>query len=407
MTTKINDGPTTPAKARLISLDVYRGLIMLLYAFNGIGLASVAVNHLRQTPDSAVWKGVHYMFEHVEWVGGGLWDMIQPSFVFMVGVSMAYSYVNRQREGHSWRRMFGHACWRSLLLIALGIFLTSARRESTNWASVNVLVVIGLGYPFLFMLWGRGNRVQALAAAGVLLGTWLLFVLYPTQGIDLVAGAPELGITPAWAQEHLTGLSPAWHKNADVSHAVEVWIVNLFPRSVPFTYDEGGYGKLTFIPSLATMIFGLMCGELLRSQRGAREKFRLLLIAGGCGLVAGLVWHGLGCPLVKRIWTPSWALYSTGWCVLILAALYGVIDLKGWRWWTFPIVVVGMNSIAIYCMDQLLTGWTAKMIQVHLGRNVFQMLGSMNEPLVRHLFVGIVFWLVCWWMYRRKIFLRL
>lgn len=394
-------------RQRLISLDVYRGLIMLLLAFRGFGLAGVSANHLKQTPDSAFWKSVHYMFEHVEWVGGGLWDMIQPSFMFMVGVSMAYSYVNRQREGHSWGSMFGHACWRSLVLIVLGVFLTSASKESTFWGSSNVLVLIGLGYPFLFLLWGRGTRVQALAVTGVLLGTWLLYALYPTKGIDLTSGAPAFGITPAWAQEHLAGISPAWHKSAGVGHALEIWIVNLFPHTVPYTHNAGGYCKLSFLPALATMIFGLMCGELLRSERSAREKLRLLLIAGVCGLVAGLIWHWLGCPLVKRIWTPSWALYSTGWCVLTLAGLYGMIDMLGWRGWTFPFVVVGMNSIAIYCMDQLLSGWTAKMFQVHLGNDVFKLLGPMNESFVRSVLVGTVFWLVCWWMYRRKIFLRI
>ncbi len=95
-------------------------------------------------------------------------------------------------------------------------------------------------------------------------------------------------------------------------------------------------------------------------------------------------------------------------CVLILAGLYGVIDVLGWRkGWTFPLVVVGMNSIAIYCLDQLLPGWTAQMFQVHLGKNVFNVLGAMHEPFVRSLLVGLVFWLVCLWMYRRKIFLRI
>jgi predicted acyltransferase len=97
-------------KLRLVSLDVYRGLIMVLLAFRGFGLAGMATKHLKQEPDSRFWQGVHYMFEHVQWVGGGLWDMIQPSFMFMVGVSMAYSYLNRQREGHSWPRMFGCVC---------------------------------------------------------------------------------------------------------------------------------------------------------------------------------------------------------------------------------------------------------------------------------------------------------
>ncbi|HMJ91650.1 MAG TPA: hypothetical protein VK530_17645, partial [Candidatus Acidoferrum sp.] len=100
-------------------------------------------------------------------------------------------------------------------------------------------------------------------------------------------------------------------------------------------------------------------------------------------------------------------LYSTGWCCLILAALYAVIDIRQWRAWSFPLLVVGMNSIAIYCMGQLLRPWTSKTLQTHMGDNLFKILGTDNAPFVEKTLVGLVFWLVCWWMYRRKIFLRI
>jgi predicted acyltransferase len=119
------------------------------------------------------------------------------------------------------------------------------------------------------------------------------------------------------------------------------------------------------------------------------------------------VWSWLGVPIVKRVWTPSWALYSTGWCLLILGTLYAVIDLRGWRKWTFPLLVVGMNSIAIYGMSQMLKPWVAKTLQTHLGENVFKIFGAANAPLVQYTMVGLVFWFVCYWMYRRKIFLRI
>jgi predicted acyltransferase len=130
---------------------------------------------------------------------------------------------------------------------------------------------------------------------------------------------------------------------------------------------------------------------------------------------------------VKRIWTPSWALFSTGWCCLILATLYLVVDVARWRWWTFPLVVVGMNSIAIYCMSILLPAWTAQTWRTHFGPTVFQDIGSgihylfnpelsgadlkalgeLYRPTVQAVLVGLTFWLVCLWMYRRKIFLRI
>jgi heparan-alpha-glucosaminide N-acetyltransferase len=396
-----------PVAERLQSLDAYRGLIMVTLAFHGFGLKDAALNHLKTSPDSGFWKTVYHHFEHVEWVGGGFWDLIQPSFMFMVGVSMAYSYVNRQRAGESWSRMFGHACRRGLILILLGIFLISNGRPSTNWLLTNVLTQMGLGYPFLFLLWRRSFRTQAIVAAALLLGTWALYAFGSSGGIDLAKGAPEVGVPAAWAQEHLVGVGPAWHKNANVGQTIDMWLLNLLPRRDAFTFHVGGYQSINFIPSLATMLFGLMCGELLRSSRTAQRKLLLLVAAGIGGIGAGLLWGQLGVPIVKRIWTPSWALYSTGWCCLILATLFAIIDIKKWRAWSFPLLVVGMNSIAIYCMHMLLTSWTGKMLQTHLGPNAFKIFGPMEAPIVQATLVGLVFWLVCWWMYRRKIFLRI
>ena len=394
--------------ARLQSLDVYRGLIMVSLAFNGFGLAATARNHLKAHPDSGFWQAVAHQFEHVEWMGCSYWDLIQPSFMFMVGVSMAYSYVNRQRQGHSWGQMFAHACWRAVVLIALGIFLISNSARSTNWMLTNVLTQIGLGYPFLFLLWGRSLRTHIIAAIAILLGAWAVYSFYPHAGVDLVRGAPEVGVSAKWAQEHLADVGPAWHKNANAGQALDVRLLNLLPRREPFVFNPGGYHTLNALASLATMLFGLMCGELLRSPREQRRKFVVLLAAGVSGLVLGGAWHWLGCPLVKRIWTPSWALYSTGWCCLILGTLFWMVDIRQWRrGWTFPLIVVGMNSIAIYCMGMLLKGWTARTLQTHYGPDVFKFLGENNGPFVQATMIGLLFWLVCWWMFRRKIFLRI
>ena len=396
-----------PLSDRLQSLDVYRGLIMISLACNGFGLAATARNHLKAEPDSGFWRVILHQFEHAEWRGGGYWDLIQPSFMFMVGVSMAYSYVRRQREGQAWGRMFGHACWRAVALAALGIFLISNGRNGTEWSLMNVLTQIGLGYPFLFLLWGRSVRVQAGAVAAILLGTWILYAAYPSPGIDPAAGAPKAGVTAAWAQQHLAGVGAAWHKNANLGHAIDTWLLNLLPRSEPFVFNGGGYQSINFLPSLATMLLGLMAGELLRSGREARDKARWLLLAGLAGLALGLLGSALGIPLVKRIWTPSWALWSTGWCALILGTLYWAVDVRQWRGWSFPLVIVGMNSLAIYAMGMLLRPWTAKTFQTHLGADIFKVLGAANAPFVQATVVGLMFWLACWWLHRRRIFLRL
>ena len=210
--------PSRRKNTRLLSLDTYRGLIMVSLAFSGFGIARTAGLQLAENPESGFWSILQYQFSHAEWLGCSYWDLIQPSFMFMVGLSMAYSYVKRQREGHSYRRMLGHAFTRSLILIVLGIFLTSPG-PLTRWWFTNVLAQIGLGYTLLFLLWGRGIKMQSMVAASVLVMTWLLFVLYPGKGLDLATGAPDAGVSPTWAQKHLEGVGPAWHKNANVAHA--------------------------------------------------------------------------------------------------------------------------------------------------------------------------------------------
>jgi predicted acyltransferase len=402
------DTSAKPASPRLLSLDAYRGFIMISLAFSGFGLAGTAALHLREQGPSKFWEAVRYQFGHVEWVGCAFWDLIQPSFMFMVGVALAFSYAKREQQGQTYPAMFRHAVWRSLVLILLGIFLISNGQASTNWSLMNVLTQIGLGYTFLFLLWGRPISLQAAVAAILLIGTWLAYVLYPASGIDLSAGAPDLGVSREWAQQHLAGIAPAWHKNANVGHAVDLWLLNLLPQKTTFTYNGGGYQTINFIPSLATMLFGLMSGELLRSAQSARNRLTILVAAGLGGIIAGQVLNLTGvCPLVKRIWTPSWALFSGGWCCLILASFYAVVDVQGYRRWTFPLLVVGVNSIAIYCMSQLLDRWVAGVWRTHLGADVFLSWGTLNEPTLRCLMIGLVYWLACWWMYRHRIFIRI
>jgi predicted acyltransferase len=284
---------------------------------------------------------------------------------------------------------------------------------------MNVLTQIGLGYTPLFLLWGRPARTQALAAAAILLATWLAYESSPGSGVSITSGAEKVGVSAAWARENLANVGLAWHKNANLGHEVDLWLLNLLPRREPFLYSEGGYQTINFIPSLVTMLFGLMCGELLRSKLPEWRKVLLLLAGGIGGIMAGLLLDSSGiCPLVKRIWTPAWTLFSTGACCLILASLFAVVDLLHYRRWTVPLVVVGMNSIAIYSMSMLLKPWAARTLKTHLGEEVFRLkvqigdqvhylASAADEPTVKAVMVGLLFWLACYWMYRQKIFIRI
>jgi heparan-alpha-glucosaminide N-acetyltransferase len=381
---------------------------MFALAFNGLGLAATAKRMLENNPDSAFWKSVKYQFSHVEWAGCAFWDLIQPSFMFMVGVSMAYSYVRRSAQGATYTSMIRHAAVRVVILVLLGIFLISNNKEFTNWSLMNVLTQIGLGYLFLFLMWRKSFLIQLITCVVLLIGTWMAYALFPTSGINVSTGDDSVGVSAPWAQEHLSGLPPAWHKNANVGHRLDLWLLNRLPTQLEFKFNAGGYQTINFIPSLATMIFGLMAGELLRSSRSGRGKLIWLLSAGLCGVVLGLLAdHFAFCPMVKRIWTPSWTLFSAGICAAILAAFFAIIDLAGWRAWSFPLVVIGMNSIAIYVMGQLLSSWTLNTLQTHFGSALFTICGPAWQPTVQAILVGLCFWLACYWMYRQKIFVRI
>ena len=392
--------PANPPTERLVSLDALRGAIMLLMASGGLGLPTIAKSH----PDSAVWSFVGFHCDHVAWGGCSLWDLIQPAFMFMVGMALPWSVANRRARGQTFGPLFGHAVWRAVLLVLLAVFLTSAWSRQTDWIFTNVLAQIGLGYPFLFLLAFTGPRTPWFAAVGLLAAYWLAFALYPITPADFDWKA--VGVPAEWP--HLAGFAAHWDKNANAAAAFDVWFLNLFPRGAPFVFNKGGYATLNFLPSLATMIFGLLAGRLLRSDLALSAKLKRLVIAGVVGIVLGKAIELTGlCPIVKRIWSPSWAIYSAGWVTLLLAGFVAVVDWRGWKRWSFPLVVAGLNPITLYCLWQLSGGFIRQQIQIHSSPDIFALFGGTWIPFLERGSILLVFWLILWWMYRRKLFLRI
>jgi predicted acyltransferase len=412
------DESSSSQPARLASLDAYRGFIMLVMASAGFGLPQVA----RHFGDSAVWRFLGYEFDHVAWTGCAFWDLIQPSFMFMVGVAMPFSHAGRLAKGQSLVQIAGHVLYRSLALILLGIFLSSSGSKQTNFTFVNVLTQIGLGYAFVYLLLGRGVVIQLLAALGILAGYWFLFFNHPIPAAEAVT----VGLKDR--EYWFSGLFAHWNKNANFASDFDLWFLNLFARPEPFKYNEGGYQTLNFVPSMATMIFGLMAGAWLRGPKRPKVKFATLVVAGAICFLLGLTLDYVVCPSVKRIWTPTWAIFSTAWTLWMLAGFFGIIDLVGWRRWAFPFIVVGMNSIAMYCMSQLMKSWVGGTLKTHLdwvwqwslarmtdesaqqtlltdfGQHPFQ---GTYGPIVQSISILLALWLICLWMYRRRIFLRI
>ncbi len=356
-------------------------------------------------PDSAFWQLLAHHQSHVEWIGCSLHDLIQPSFSFLVGVALPFSIASRTARGQSKSKMALHAFWRALILVVLGVLLRSIGKPQTYWTFEDTLSQIGLGYGVLFLLGWRPLRDQWIALGVILAGYWAAFALYPLPGPDF--DYAKVGVPGDWP--HLmTGLAAHWNKNSNLAWAFDTWFLNLFSREKPFLYNGGGYATLSFIPTLGTMILGLIAGEVVRSERRPWAKVRWLIVAGAIGLVSGSALGALGiCPVVKRIWTPSWVLFSGGGCFLLMGGFYAVIEIVRLRGWAFPLAVIGTNSIAAYCIAHLFEGFTRESFTTHFGSGIFKALGQAYEPLLIGGAVLLVYWLLLFWMYRRKIFLRI
>ncbi|RFC42908.1 MAG: putative acyltransferase/Predicted acyltransferase [Verrucomicrobia bacterium] len=394
---------SSPTPARLVSLDAYRGFVMFLMLAEALRFAKIAAS----LPGNWFWAFLGWSQTHVEWTGCSLHDLIQPSFSFIVGVALPFSIAGRLARGASRRDLSLHAFGRALLLVALGVFLRSVGKPQTNFTFEDTLSQIGLGYGFLFLLGFRPVRDQWMVFGGLLALFWAAFALHPLPSADF--DFSQVKVPPEWLAQHgLHGFAAHWQKNSNLSWAFDTWFLNLWPRTEPWVAHPGGYATLSFIPTLATMILGLIAGETLRSDAAPSQKVRWLVFAGLTALASGFLLGALGiCPVVKRIWTPSWALFSGGWCLLLLALFYEIIDRRGHKTWTLPLVVIGMNSIAAYCMDHLWLNFIRSSLKTHLGANAFLVLGPAYESLLLGGASLAVLWLILYWMYRQKLFIKI
>jgi heparan-alpha-glucosaminide N-acetyltransferase len=341
---------------RLLSLDAFRGLIMITLIGHGFGFGKLA--------GVDGWAWLARQVDHVAWEGVTFWDLIQPAFTFMVGVAMPLSIARRKREGASFGELFRHVAWRALVLIVLSNVLSNwnAGKPGVKLQYINVLSQIGLGYFVCFLILQLRFAWQVAAGAGLLLGHWALFTVF---------AGPEGG------------------------QRIDMWLLGY--------HYAGYYTTINFIGNAATILFGCWAGMLLSSPRTDRDKLRILLAAAAAGFAGGLLLE-LFVPMVKRLWTAPFALFSAGWVVLMLAAIYWAVELQGWRRWTFAPVVVGMNSIFIYSFSQVLYGWLNRGLAVFTGN--FWYLGVWGH-IAQALTALAAMWGMCFWLYRRKIFFKI
>lgn len=366
-----------------MSLDAYRGFVMLLLLAEVLHWQEVA----KAVPGNAFLALMGHHQSHVSWEGCALHDLIQPSFSFLVGVALPFSIASRTAKAQTRSQMIRHAFGRALILIVIGIVLRSRDHVQTYFTFEDTLTQIGLGYGALFLLGLRSWRAQWIAFGLIVVGYWAAFALTPLPS---------------------PGFAAHWEKNANLAQYVDEWFLNLFAREERFIFNRGGYVTLSFIPTLGTMLLGLLAGGVLRSERTLRAKMRWFVVVAAAFLLAGSLLGGLGiCPVVKRIWTPSWVLFSGGWCLLFLAGFYYLVDVLGKKRLVFPLVVIGMNSIAAYCLAEVAAEPIEKALYRHFGHTPFAILGSAYEPLLHGSTTLAILWAILFWMYRRQLFLKI
>ncbi len=362
------------APARLMSLDAYRGLVMCTLLLGGV---------FHSLKDHPTWHWLFVQNEHVAWAGCVYWDLIQPAFMFIVGAAMPFAFAVRSAKGDSWAKQFRHVLIRAGKLILVGVLLDNFGAKEWTFGFIRVLQQIAVGYVLAFFVLGRSLWVQGAVAAVILVGYTLFWVNNPWNGPD-----------GPWAMG-----------GENVGKVFDRWLLG---RNY-----TGNYVGLNAIPSAATMIFGVMAGQWVLTGRREDRTALILAAAGVLGILAGAaigmrVWEGRDpvVPLVKRIWTPSFAVYSAGWTTLLLAGFYWLIDVIGFRRWAFPLVVVGMNSIAAYVIGGAFGGWFRSLSGVWVAW-LAGPLGPVGFPIVQHVLFAAAAWGVLYWLYRRRVFFRL
>lgn len=386
---------------RNIAVDVYRGFVMILMMAEVLQLYRISLDH----PNNLLLHILGFNQNHVPWTGMSLHDTIQPGFTFLVGIALPYSIGSRQRKGQSFKHMLFHTLWRSLLLVVLGIFLRSTGAPMLNFTFEDTLTQIGLGYTFGFLLTFARPRWQWVVFSAILFGYWLAWALYPAPGPNFDWAA--VGVSPDFQNHLFNGFAAHWNKNSNLGQAFDVWFLNLFPRPSRFLYNDGGYLTLSFIPTLGTMLLGVAAGRWFLAS-APKIPLRKFLIAGAAFCAAGLLLHFAGiCPIVKRIWTPSWTLFSGGACFFFLAAFSWFIDVKKHHRFAFPFVVVGMNSIAAYVIAELARGFVEQSFRTILNTAKLNVIGAKPEILIIAILTLCTYWLVLFWMFRKRIFVRI
>jgi len=328
---------STPTPKRLMSLDVFRG-------------ATIAAMVLVNNPGN--WDAIYKPLDHAEWHGWTFTDLIFPFFLWIVGVAIPLSTARRLEQGQGRRELLLHALRRAVIIFALGFFLNSFsylvdgslfrdglgawfRNYATSVRIPGVLQRIAICYFLTMVIFlDFGVRGQLNWIAGLLAGYWLLMIAGPMFGWGTGGLEPQGNFC-----QYLDNL--VFNGRVIGTH---VWRGGK-------TWDPEGL--FSTVPAVATCLFGVMTGHLLRSKLSPERRTAWLCVGGNLLLVAGVVMD-IWLPINKKLWTSSYAVFMAGMAMNCFAVCYWLVDVQGWRKWAKPFAIYGMNAIAVFMMAGLL-----------------------------------------------------
>ena len=356
--------------SRLLSLDFFRGITMLFL----IGEFSGFIDALIE-PDleGSFLYSIGVQLHHVHWEGLHFWDLIQPFFTFIVGVSMPFSFTKRMARGDSYSKLLKHAVIRSLLLLVLGWALYW--RDDITFYFQNVLAQLSVAYFITFLVLRKKVWVQLSVSFGLIIITEIIYRTFGVEGFN----------HPFTPNENFGTWLDLQYGGADLKYN---WV------------------SFNAIPTTAHTIWGAMAGFLLMSDKPAMQKTKILAVAGIVGIIAG---YGLGyvTPIIKHIATSSFVIVSGGWSLLALSLSYWVIDVKKNRKWVIIFTVVGMNPLFIYLFAHIGGAQFILSPIAPLIKALFEWVGEPWYALIQGSIVWFLLWYICYWMYKKKVFVRI
>jgi heparan-alpha-glucosaminide N-acetyltransferase len=381
------------AGGRVASVDLFRGIVIALLVFNGFGLGQFS-----GSTNAPVWLAALFnQFEHAAWRGCNLWDLVQPAFMFLAGISAAI--VAGKSPGNSpvrWSRVWR----RTSMLVLLGIGGSNYGSGQSDFKLTNVLTQIGLGYPALTYLARYGIRTNLIAVLGLLGISWSVILSVPlseqfTQWLGQ-SFPSAMSVSEAWLQP--------WRLQFNSFAQFDFWWRRLLPVSQSSLIDAGGYATLNAIPSLATMLSGIVCWKLAQSFHCSKRRTIWLGMAGLVTIALGWTLDLLEiCPIIKRLWSPAFGLVSSGACCLMWSCLMLLVDRSSVPGWTRPFVVLGSNSIVMY----LLSVVAHRMADSIARRLPLSTVDPLPLAVGQSIAVGLLLYAMASELYRRKLFVRL